>query len=363
MKNLFLLVFIIILISCNQNKKTESYILEGKIEGVSSGNAFLEYSDFKDTAEIRNGNFKFNGNLLKPELCKIKIEGNESQATFFLENSKITFLASIDSIDKPIITGSKTDDDNRAYNEILAGFERKFENIENEYKSADNKRKIELENLYDKTDWEMVDAQKQFIKDNPASYLCIKILKDIDWSFDSGREYNEYISILDTSLNEYAELAKIKEQVARMEQVDVGKTAPDFEITDLNGQNVKLSDKYSDTKYLLLDFWASTCGPCRKENKHILEAYNKYHKKGFDVFGVSTDTKKELWIDAIEKDGLVWTNTCNLKKWNNNELVKTYALRQMSANFLLDSTGKIIASNLRGDDLHAKLDELFNTVN
>jgi thiol-disulfide isomerase/thioredoxin len=364
MKNLLcILALIIVLISCNQKQVTVSYIIDGKIEGVSSGNAFLEYSDFKDTADIRDGGFKFSGNLKKPEMCKIKIEGYENQAEFYLENSKITLHVSIDSLNKPIVTGSKTEDENKAYREMLAGFERKFKDIGNEYTSADDNRKKELEKLYEKIEWEMVDAQKQFIKDNPTSYLCINILKDIDWSFNSGREYNEYISHIDTSLNKYADLAVLKEQAARMEKVDIGKTAPDFKIIDINGENVKLSDKYSDSKYLLLDFWASTCGPCRKENKHILEAYNKFQDKGFDVFGVSTDTKKELWINAIKKDGLIWTNTCNLKKWNDNDLVKTYALRQVSANFLLDRNGKIIASNLRGDDLYTKLDVLFNKEN
>lgn len=363
MKNIALLIVISILISCNQNKEKISFTIDGEIGGISSGIAYLQYSDFKDTAEIKNEQFHFNGTVQKPEVCKVKIKGYKLQKKFYLENSKINFIGRIDSFDKAIITGSKTEDESVVYNEILAGFERKFLDIEKEYKKANDNKKVELENLYNKTDKEMVDAQKQFIMDNPTSYLCIKILQDIDWSFNSGKEYNKYISVIDTSLNKFADFVKLKEQAARIEKVDVGKIAPDFEISDLNGKNIKLSDKYFDSKYLLLDFWASTCGPCRKENKHILEAYKKYHDIGFEVFGVSTDTNKERWLKAIDKDGLVWTNTCNLKKWSNNELVKTYALRQVSANFLLDNTGKIIASNLRGEDLHTKLDELFNVAN
>lgn len=359
MKYTLILILLTILIACNQNKQTNSFTIDGKIESISSGNAFLEYSDFKDTAEIKNGQFVFKGILQRPEICKISISGYEHFTEFYLENSKILFIGHIDSLDKVKVIGSKTEDEKIEYNRILAEFEKKFTDIEKEFESADDKRKVELEKLYEKTDWEMVEAKRQFIKDNPASYLCIRILSDIDWSFNSGTEYNECISALDTSLNKYDELVTLREQVASMEKVDIGKTAPDFEISALNGETVKLSNKYSDSKYLLLDFWASTCGPCRKENKHILEAYNNYHNKGFDVFGVSTDTKKELWVKAIEKDGLLWTNTCNLKKWNDNELVKTFALRQVSANFLLDNSGKIIASNLRGDNLHMKLAELF----
>ena len=142
--------------------------------------------------------------------------------------------------------------------------------------------------------------------------------------------------------------------------MEIGQIAPDFEMKDTRGNLVMLSDTYRDTKYLLLDFWASTCGPCRKENLIIRSAYDQFHSLGFDVLGVSSDVRKEQWLEAIEKDGLIWTNLCSLQKWNENEIVKTYALRQVSQNLLLDSSGKIIATNLRGDELLNTLGELLN---
>ncbi len=360
MKNPFFLILISFLISCSQNKENKSFIIDGKIEGISTGKALIEYSDFKDTAEIKNGQFNFKGTVQKPEICKIIIEGFEHQTEFYLENSKISFLGYVDSLDKVKISGSKTEYENYTYNQILNKYERKFQDIENEYEGANDSRKEELKKLYEKADLEMVKAQKQFIKDNPTSYLCIGILIELDWSFKTAKEYQEYISILDTSLNQYKRLISLKEHVGRMEKVEPGNIAPDFEISDINGNKIKLSDHYSKSKYTLLDFWASTCGPCRIENKHILKAYKKYHDKGFDVFGVSQDSKKELWLNAIKKDSLVWTNTCHLQKESTNELIKMYALNQVSANFLLDNTGKIIDKDLHGEDLEIKLAELFN---
>lgn len=359
MKNLLIVLFITILISCNHIEENTSYKLTGMIEGVSSGNVFLLASEFKDTTKIENGKFVFKGMVKEPCLSKLVFEGLEDYKEFYIENSNIKFNGSVDNIENAQISGSKTETERISYNSMLSAFDKRYSNIENEYETADDLRKVELDILLEKLEMEQVEAQKVFIRENSSSYLGINILREIDWSFSTAEEFNEYIMIFDTILYKYKGLVLLKEQVARMERVDIGKTAPDFEISDIDGKMIRLSDKYSGSKYLLLDFWASTCGPCRKENKHILAAYNKYHSRGFDVLGVSTDTNKEMWFNAIEKDGLLWTNTSNLKEWNDNELVQAYALRQVSANFLIDNSGVIIASDLRGDDLQRRISELL----
>ena len=144
-----------------------------------------------------------------------------------------------------------------------------------------------------------------------------------------------------------------------MEKVEVGSMAPDFTMPDVNGKVVRLSDMYSQSKYLLLDFWASHCGPCRKENVNIRLAFDRFHDQGFDVLGVSTDTRKEFWVNAIELDKLIWTNVSSLEPWNENELVGIYALRQTSQNFLIDASGTIISKELRGEELINTLEELL----
>jgi len=111
---------------------------------------------------------------------------------------------------------------------------------------------------------------------------------------------------------------------------------------------------------LLIDFWSSTCAPCRKENPNIRTAYNLYRDRGFEIHGVSTDTRKELWLQAVEEDRLNWKNVCSLKEWGDNDVVAAYALRRVSQNFLLDKNGTIVARDLLGEALLSKLDELLN---
>lgn len=249
--------------------------------------------------------------------------------------------------------------DSLVYEQLLAKFDLKFAEIEKDYETADDAQKFQLDATYEKVELEMVEAQKEFIKANPSSQLCIPILWEIDWSFTLASDYRSYLEVVDPSQHDNEDYKKLKALIERMEKVEVGKIAPDFEMNNEEGSPMRLSSLHSQSKYLLLDFWASTCGPCRIENVHIREAYDQFQSKGFNVLGVSTDVRKEHWLAAVELDGLIWTNLCSLEKWNDNEVIKSYALRQVSQNFLLDSSGKIIAKDLRGEELIITLENLL----
>lgn len=140
--------------------------------------------------------------------------------------------------------------------------------------------------------------------------------------------------------------------------VAIGKPAPDFSQQNSNGKLIKLSDFRG--KYVLIDFWASWCKPCRAENPNVVKAYNKYKTKNFTILGVSLDKNKENWLQAIQKDGLAWTEVSDLKFWKNDAAVK-YGVNGIPANFLVDPHGKIIAANLRGEDLENKLKEILGS--
>ena len=250
--------------------------------------------------------------------------------------------------------------DTIAYARLMDGFDKQFFAIEAEYDSATAERQLELESSFEELDQAMVKEQRQFVRDYPASQHSLLVLMEIDWSFESASEFREILEFLDTSLHDSRLYEDLDNLVTQMELVEVGKHAPDFTMMDVKGTSRKLSEQYRDAQYLLLDFWASHCGPCRMENANIREAYDRFHEKGFDVLGVSTDTRKEHWINAIETDRLIWTNVCSLESWNENEVVRMYALRQVSQNFLLDNSGKIIATDLRGEELIATLEQLLN---
>ena len=144
--------------------------------------------------------------------------------------------------------------------------------------------------------------------------------------------------------------------VKRLKGISVGDVAPDFTLNNPEGQDVTLSSLRG--KYVLIDFWASWCGPCRMENPNVVALYNKYKDKGFAIYGVSLDKDKAAWLAAIKKDNLTWTHGSDLKFWN-SAVAQTYGVNAIPATFLLDKEGKVIAKNLRGNALEAKIGELL----
>jgi len=334
--------------------------INGEIEGLSNAKVYLDCSGHKDTLIFENGEFLFSGSVSEPVLGKIVFEGIGGSREFYIENSDIELKGHIDSLEFLNVKGSKTEEENVAYQALLEVFEGEYAEIGGEYETADPERQAQLEEDYAQAELRQVEAQKLFVKQNPTSFLCIGIISEIDWSFTSASEYDEYLGLLDSSLLKYDEAIYLLEFVERMRLVELGEKAPDFEMDDMNGNPISLSELYPSSELLLIDFWASTCGPCRIENVNIRKAYELYQGKGLEILGVSTDVRKEQWVQAIEKDGLIWKNVCSLEKWGDNEVVKKYALRQVSQNFLLDKNGIIIAKDLRGEDLISKLDELLN---
>jgi peroxiredoxin len=159
----------------------------------------------------------------------------------------------------------------------------------------------------------------------------------------------------------HAQMEEIKRQMKAENElnniVGIGVTAPDIILPDQKGDTIALSSLRG--KYVLLDFWASWCRPCRVENPHLVNNYKKYNEKGFEIFQVSLDKKKESWISAIESDQLTWIHVSDLQYWN-SAAAKLYQVQAIPTNFLLDKNGKIIAKNLRGDALKAKLSEIFD---
>ncbi len=149
---------------------------------------------------------------------------------------------------------------------------------------------------------------------------------------------------------------QLEEEISRGKSLLVGGTPPDFTMNTPEGESMSLSDLRG--KVVLLDFWASWCGPCRRENPNVVNAYQKYKEKGFDVFSVSLDSNKDRWQAAIEKDGMVWHHVSDLKKWQ-NEAAQLYGVRSIPHTILLDREGRILAKNLRGAQLEAKLKEVF----
>lgn len=154
-----------------------------------------------------------------------------------------------------------------------------------------------------------------------------------------------------------AAVASLQMEIKKARSFMIGGEAPDFTLKTPEGEGLSLSDLRG--KVVLIDFWASWCGPCRRENPNVVRMYNQYKDKGFDILGVSLDKTQDRWVDAIQQDGLAWHHVSDLKGWS-NEVAQAYGVRSIPHTVLVDAEGKIIARNLRGEALEQKLAELFD---
>lgn len=363
MKNFISLIFVTILVvSCSTSPH---FVINGKIDGADSVTFLLQKRDGGnlvdlDSAMARKGSFKMTGTVKYPEMVLLVAKNTRMRTSFYIENSNITITGKLDSLFNASITGSKTQDEYESFVDSNRVLSQKYTAIYNEYQTAsqngDTARVSELEKEADNIQNEMTELQKKFVKDNPGSYVTPAILRSISYDMD-GNELESYIDALDTAVASTPIVMELRERAEKMKAVAVGQKAPDFTLNDPEGNPVSLYSK-EGSKLLLIDFWAAWCGPCRRENPNVVKVYNEFHKKGFDIFGVSLDQTKDDWVKAIADDKLAWTQVSDLQYWN-NAAAKLYAVNAIPANFLLDENGTIIARNLRGDELYTRVKEIL----
>lgn len=198
-----------------------------------------------------------------------------------------------------------------------------------------------------------------YVRQNPSGPLALYALQQYAGSDIDNSKIYPLFKRLPTAIQNSTEGKEFQKKLDLLDRLAIGKQAIDFSQNDTAGVPVKLSSFLG--KYVLLDFWASWCGPCREENPNLVKAYAKYHQKGFEILGVSLDRDngKEKWLAAIQKDGLSWTHVSDLKYWN-NAAAKTYGVMFIPQNFLIDPQGNIVAKDLKGEALDKKLSALLH---
>jgi peroxiredoxin len=363
MRKVIYLLMVGVLASCSAKPH---YTVKGKIDGSDGLTFYLQKRDGSKTVSIdsavsRKGLFTMkSGAVDYPQLIQLVAGDTKKRTSFYLENSEITVKGSLDSLFKADVTGSKTQDEYRSFVNSNKPLSDRYTAIFAKYQSAgqagDAATAGKFEKQLDSIQTEMTNLQKNFVKNNPVSYVTPSVVVGLSYEMDAD-EIESMLSGLDTALTSLPQIKSLKERIEVMKKVSVSQKAPDFTLNDVNGKPVSLYSKLGP-KLLLIDFWAAWCQPCRQENPNVVKVYNEFHKKGFDVFGVSLDHSKDAWVKAIADDKLTWTHVSDLQWWN-NAAAKLYAVNSIPANFLLDETGKIIGKNIRGEALYNKVNEVL----
>jgi len=349
-----------------KSDKNPAYTIDATIRGVEDSTSIFLYvrkdgeMTILDTVALKNSKAQFKGVVESPEMMYINIGTTNKAINLFVENAKIQISAHADSLDKVIVTGSKTQDDFIAFRKALEPIEQRSNDLNQRYQvamatgdtAAIRQIQIDADQLYP----DQTAAITTFIGSKNGSFLTPYIIKNYLVFEMEVEQLDSMLSKLDTTLYHSPDYKFLAERVAVMQKVAIGQPALDFALVDPAGIPVPISSFKG--KYLLIDFWASWCGPCRRENPNVVKLYNDFNDKGFEIIGVSFDDDRDKWLKAIEDDKLTWAHVSDLQGWG-CEAGKLYAVNSIPATVLLNREGVIIAKNLRGDALRKKLEELL----
>lgn len=354
-----------------------TYTIKGKVGQLNAPiKAFLLYAaDGKqvvDSAVLTNGFFEFKGTVKDPVSAVVSLYYGPSASRFvngtekvkvYLESGNIS-IESADSIKFATVKGGIANTESTALDAQLKPLEKRDADLmalwmsKSEEERKDSAFYASIVATNDAIVKDRKEVLRKFIAGKPKSVVGLTALTTLGGSFPDYKEVRPLFETLAANVQKSEAGVKYAERLERIKAVAIGAIAPDFTQNDPEGKPVSLASFRG--KYVLIDFWASWCGPCRQENPAVVKAYNEYKDKNFTVLGVSLDQENahDKWVKAIKDDNLTWTQVSDLAFWK-NAVAQQYAVNSIPQNFLLDPSGKIIAKNLRGKNLEAKLAEVI----
>ena len=356
MKKLFLIGAVAALAACSAQPETGYTVnvsATGDLTQLPNDTLILTGGTKKapvtDTIVLTNGKAVIKGELVTPNYYSLTFKGERRAfKKFFLENAKfdVTFDAAAPA--EAVATGGATqtviNELKAKQDEIAAAYG--VDSLMALFRTATDEEKVQIREVVSKYNDEADKVINDYIEANPTSLYALSALASEVGNLPI-EELEAKLAAFDT-LPAYANnavLQETKEVAALIKSLQPGNQAPDFVQNDPDGNPIRFSDIYSKNKLTMIDFWASWCGPCRAFNPELVKIYKKYHKKGFEILGVSNDNSHEKWVKGIKDDKLVWPQVSDLKYWD-NEVGKMYYVRYIPQNIFVDQTGKIVGRQI-----------------
>ncbi|WP_316794670.1 AhpC/TSA family protein [Pedobacter frigoris] len=341
----------------------DGFEIKGQMAGLNQPSMAYLYSFDKgrnllDSAVVTNGKFTFKGKVKHPLSASIQIKKIRKSLSFFLENENYKILMYPDWKDKDSISGGKEMRIQQAYEAETAGLSAQMRELGKQYEKLSKEERIKEGEALNELNAKRSAIDEKYIRKYPASLAVLHIMRP---QFDvmNFKELKEMKALFSPELaysDVYARLTELYQK--KQAEFLVGQQAPDFTLSDATGKSFSLSSLKG--KYVVVDFWASWCTPCRAANQKIKPIYAKYKGKGFDMVSISMDDKKDLWDAAVKKDGLPWHQVSGLTGIKDCPVAKKYSVTSLPTVFLLDKTGKVIAQNISERELEELLEANLN---
>ena len=341
MKKLFVMAAAAVMaVGCANN----GYVIEGQLEGAEDQIVYLmnDKGEKCDSTQMVAGAFKFEGEVEQP--AQLYLATERPFAIVYLEKGNIAVAGSMEDRQSITVSGTPANDAREAYGAWQGEFMEA-------YRAAEAEEQTAMEEEYYAT-------IREKVAENTGNLFGVKLyLSELVYT-DTAADMLAQVEKFSPEMQQTEEVTKLKELAEAKAKVEVGKPYTEVVQPNMEGEDVALSSVVGEGKYVLLDFWASWCGPCMREVPYLIEAYKEYKDKGFEIFGVSFDRDAEAWKKAVESKEMNWIHVSEVNYFD-NQAATDYAVRSIPSNFLIGPDGTIVAVNLRGEEVKAKIAELL----